>query len=328
MCSSRERIINFYVELNRALKENKWTSLPDKDRKHLRNSIGVMTIDVLNGYLFTAVVEDVLSWLHNKTSMDIPALRSLLLRAPQTYKLVKNITIIDDVKANTTMLSLEYTEIDTMTIVVPYQKGCELREHSEDELITLVERYYILQPGGGFFWSAPPELYKFLSRRDDNLLEVIEGFGSPLNHNNLDAYCSLYADDHTFGSIGNFFHQIIHRGNSSEIGYRRWIINPPFTSKIMVMVYEAIMSRMNHYPHDEYYLLLPEWAPSKLVNLLETKGTIIRLIGSCYRLYNHMTDEYFSPVNTIIMASLTPNDEFLQKAQDYILLQEAITTTY
>jgi hypothetical protein len=318
MANPREKIINFYIELNRSLQEPMWKGLSFVDQKHLRNSINIMTIEVLNGFLFTVVVEDTLSWLNKKTTIDIKYLRSLLLRPPQSYTLIKSLSVTDNDTDGVTIFSLAYTEIDTMKVVVREDKGAELKLHSYNELVALIERYYILQPDGGFFWSGPPDLYKFLALKQDGLIETVEGFGSPFNHNYLDAYCSLYPDDRSFGSIGNFFHQIVHRGNENDKGYRRWIINPPFTYKIIGMVYEAITLRMNYYPNDEYYFILPSWAPVKFLTMLETRGSVINLSSGTYKMYNHITNEYFYPMNSIIFASLSPNDQRLTDANIYI----------
>jgi hypothetical protein len=295
-----------------------WKALSQLDQKHLRNAINIMTIDVLNGFLFTVVVEDTLSWLHKKTSIDISYLRSLLLRPPQSYTLIKSLSVTNDDSKEITTFSLTYTEIDIMKVVVPIYKGNELKLHSYNELVPLIERYYILQADGGFFWSGPPDLYKFLALPEDGLIETIEGFGSPFNHNYLDAYCSLYPDDKVFGSIGNFFHQIVHRGNEKDEGYRRWIINPPFTYKILGMVYEAVTLRMNYYPKDEYYFILPSWAPVTFLTMLETRGSVINLTRGTYKMYNHITNEYFYPMNNIVLASLASNDQRLMEANMYI----------
>jgi hypothetical protein len=322
--NTREKIITFYVELNRALSDPKWTSLSSKDARHLRNSINTMTLDVMNGEMFTIAAETSLSWLRSKTSIDIPALRTLLLRPPQKYQLIRKLTIVeaDDV----INFVLKYTEIDDMIITVPTEIARSLiGESNITELTKLVERYYILQPDGGFFWSAPPQLYQSFMTKDTDCIEVIEGFGSPFNHNSLDQCCSLYNDDKSFGMISNFFAEITNRGNLSESGYRRWVINPPVTFQIMNMIYDAISVRMNSFPNDEYYFLLPDWAPYNLINLLEVRGTVERLTGGCYHIYNHLTREYITPSNNLIFASTIPNDSRVSGGLELILTHEAQT---
>jgi len=320
MNNDRERIINFYVELNRSLEAPKWVKLSDKDKKHIRNALSILTVDVLNGCLFTVAVEDSLTWIGNKTKVDTSSLRSLLTKPPQIYKLIKQLNVINDERKNITTFKLMYTEIDILYIDVPLEKGLELMRYPEKELISMVERYYILQPNGSIFWSSPPEMYKFLSIKDDECIEVVEGFGSPLNNCEIDAYCSIYDDDKVFGSIGNFFDQISTRGNINDMGYRRWLINPPFTRKIMDMVYEAVTSRMNYYPKDEFYFILPYWAPIRLLDLLETRGTVMELKPGSYRLYNHLTGEYFKPPVELIFASLKADDTRLADASIFMTM--------
>lgn len=318
MALPRERIINFFLELNRTLRDEKWTSITDEDQRKLRNAIDTLAMEVLNGYLFTAVVEDILSWLYRRTRVDIPALRILLLRPSNTYELLRRLTILDDDYQETTTFKLEYTHTDDMSITVPYSKGLDLKKYNIDELVKLVERYYILNPNSKYSISGPPEFYHHLSSRDDDLIEVVEGFASPFDHNYLDVYCSIYEDDHVFGSSGNFFQQIIHKGNFGEDGYRRWVLFPPFTMKIINMLYEAVMSRMNYYHDDEYYFILPEWIPDTFINLFETRGTRINLEAGTYRLYDHMREEYVTPLYGIVLASLKPNDKLLYDSLKFI----------
>lgn len=319
--NGREKIITYYIELNRALKEDIWASLNPKDLRHLYNSINGMTIDVLNGEMFTIAVENALSWLKFRTSIDVISLRNLLLRPPQKYNIIREFSYVE--YENHTDLKVRYTEIDNMVISVPNRVAKRLLQSSVEDLTSLVERYYILQPDNGFFWSAPPELYRNLSTRDPGLIEIIEGFGSPFNHNNLDHCCSLYKDDMIFGMIGNFFQEVTNRGTIGETGYRRWIINPPFTIRVMRMVYEAISVRLNSFPHDEYYFILPDWAPMDLVNFLEVRGTVERLIGGCYYIYNHLNDEYITPSNNLIFASTIANDPKIYQGMSFILSEDA-----
>jgi hypothetical protein len=147
--------------------------------------------------------------------------------------------------------------------------------------------------------------YERLSHSEE-ACEVIEAFASPFN-NNLDLYCSLYPEDSEFGSIGDFFTVISTRGVGEGIVStcrRRWVINPPFTNTIFVQVCDAISKRMNMAPEDEYYFLMPEWPSSALYALIREHGTMTKLVGGTYLIYDHINGTYISPFVDMIFGTI------------------------
>lgn len=308
---NRDKIILRNLQLNKALNSGYWIKLGKEDRKHLVNAIGTMNIDVLNKMPFTLCVTNVITFLKKKSSkINIRELNSLLLSPPKPVQLIKKLRILPI--GNMVTFSLQYTEDDFINITIPHERSLILQKATEENLICLIERYNFLPNSPNYFWSIPPETYKILSERNDDFVEVIEGFASPFN-NNIDVYCSLYKSDKVFGSIGNFFDNILTRGNDDENLKRRWIINPPFTNNIMSMVHDAIMVRLNTFPDDEYFFLLPNWTTHKLIELLSLRGKMQILPTKEYKLYNHLSGEYiYPPVDMIFayMGSSNDNDFF------------------
>lgn len=314
---SREKIILRNLQLNRTLTNSYWSKLSKEDRKHLINAIGSMNIDVLNKMPFTLCVTNVITFLRKKApKINIRELNTLLLSPPKPIQLIRKLRILP--LGNLVTFSLQYTEDDFINITVPHDRAVILQKQEEENIVRLIERYNFLPNSPNYFWSIIPEAYQILSEPNENILEIIEGFSSPFN-NNIPIYCSLYKSDKNFGAIGNFFDTILLRGNEGE--KRRWIINPPFTNNILSMVHDAIMVRLNTFPDDEYYFLLPNWPTSKLVELVGLRGRIKILENSKYKLYNHLLGEYISPPIDMIFAYMGPAEN-----QENLLFELTLNT--
>lgn len=305
---NREKIILRNLQLNRSLNSGYWSKLAKEDRKHLVNAIGSMNIDVLNKMPFTLCVTNVITFLRKKApKINSRDLNNLLLCPPKSMPLVRKLRILP--LGNLVTFSLQYTEDDFINIAVPHERALILQNNSEENLIRLIERYNFLPNSPNYFWSITPDAYKALTTNAKDISEIIEGFASPFN-NNIELYCSLYKSDKNFGSIGNFFDTILLRGMENQsvedFSVRRWIINPPFTNNILSMVHDAIMVRLNTFPDDEYYFLLPDWPSHKLIELLQLRGKVVVLESGKYKLYNHLVGEYIFPPISMIFAYMGP----------------------
>lgn len=200
-------------------------------------------------------------------------------------------------------------EDETIQITLPKQKAKELLKFDENTLISLIERYDFLRPTSGFFWSIHPRVYEFLSstpNKEGNYpIEVIEGFASPYN-NNLPRYCSVYASDKCFGSMGNFFDVIETAGDQNETGYRRWIVNPPYTSFVIERTRIAIENRLNSFPDDEFYFLLPAWfSPTlQLIETITLRGMGLVLKEGDHQIYDHISGTSLTPPISLFVGYL------------------------
>lgn len=189
---------------------------------------------------------------------------------------------------------------ESVQITLPRSRAKELLKFDPEDVISLIERYDFLRPSSGFFWSIHPRVYQFLAScpnsKGEYPIEVIEGFASPYN-NNLPKYCSVYAADSPFGSLGNFFDVIETLGDPSDTGYRRWIINPPYTSFVIERTRIAIENRLNSFPDDEFYFLLPAWfSPTlQLIETINIRGMGLVLNEGEHQIYDHVAGVSLTP---------------------------------
>ncbi len=266
----------------------------------MKSSFAICILDFFNGFSIEESLWNTKKFIHKKCGIPYPKLDSLfeldLNKLPQVTK--RSLTTKTRLNEVEFVMQYSYTDssTDDVSLGLPKTKALALlRDHTDQEVMNLIERYNFFSPQLGFFWSIHPEVYQVLSQKPENCLEVIEGFASPLN-NNLELYCSAFETDKNFGSIGDFFDTIQNRGESREESkYRRWIINPPYTNSIFEKVLSAVKARLNDFPDDEFYFLLPSWESVSLIDEIMQRGYLRKLPGFKYRLFDHISEASISP---------------------------------
>lgn len=283
---------------------------PDITRK-LTNALVTSFINMENGLPFEKAIDSAVSFISTRSQSNFnKSYLHQMFKFPDWVKGIKPEDVSFPIELvyvknrpnmnNTAKLVVKYSDWDEVDVVIPTEKVEKfLRENSSDEIAELIGRYNFLCPTSGYFWSIHPEVYKMFEVEDcpdtaNPLIEVIEGFSSPYN-NNLAKYCSLYSEDEAFGSVGNFFGQIRDRGEQGESGYRRWIINPPYTNYVIDRMYEAISVRMGRFPNDEFYFMLPWWPQLRLITNIKTRGIGHHFACKSYRIFDHLEGTEISP---------------------------------
>lgn len=117
-------------------------------------------------------------------------------------------------------------------------------------------------------------------------LDPIELFGSPLNTQY--EYCSPFAIERNFGSLGNFF------GKVKLPGDRNYIANPPFDEKIMDKTVEKIKNMLIEISDINVLLILPAWDNfSAIEKIKELNSSVFsRYLSDKLKFYNHYSDSY------------------------------------
>ena len=144
--------------------------------------------------------------------------------------------------------------------------------------------YNILGLNSGIFWGLLPQVYNLFINNNS-----MECFASPFNHT-LNNYYSLLDIDKQYGSQGNFF------DNFMESKYTTYIMNPPFTSDIILKMFDYIKNKLDV---DKccIYLYIPAWNDinDPFYDEIKKKYTIIKhnLIPSKSYVYNYIKEERF-----------------------------------
>lgn len=272
--------------------------------RKINNALATAFINIANGMEFNKAIDDAVEFITARSPITKEELTGLIFPSnlyDPNGSMGSEITPLElmcNKKALDVNLTIKYSEGDSLHLTLSCDKFSELMKKStSDNIIALIERYSFLCPTSGFFWSIHPDVYAlFETPGVGEPLEIIEAFSSPFN-NNLEKYCSLFQEDQLFGSQGNFFTEIRTRGSETEpeTSFRRWIINPPYTNYVIDRMFEAISMRMNRYPEDEYYFLLPWWPQLQIISKIESRGVGYRLTSGRYRIYDHLKKETFSP---------------------------------
>lgn len=287
------QVIEWNMHMIRRLREHPWNKLKGKDAKNMRNAIACVCIDSLNGLDMNSAIQRAITWLKNHTSVPFASISELFHSSPD--HLGKCTLSILNTKREMTILRLKYSESYYFQLAIPTQRALSLQQVSTSSLSALIERYSFIYTSPRFFWSISPDAYKVLENFSG---DVVEAFASPFN-NNLKGYCSLYPEDILFGALGNFFDVIA----SPSTTRKRWVINPPFTNTIFTRVHDAIVEHMKT-SDDEYYFLMPEWPSSTLYQFIQHRGTMIKLEGGKYIIYDHLNNDYISPFVDMIFGSI------------------------
>lgn len=318
MSNSKILIWHYYVitEFERKCKYNNMTP---KQKTKITNSINIMFMNVANGADLYKCIYESISFILKNSPFDENTLQDIIFPrnvCKETVDIPGREIIIKIMGGcvSFTILCGNGMKIKLMLTASKYYflMGKENKSHLAD----LIERYYSFG-FKGLFWSLHPEIFRAFEKDGTNFLNI-EGFASPFN-NNLQKYCSLYPADKKYGSIGNFFIIIenyelpsVKSPNMSSpkaLAYTedyydecfdddefdergvRWIINPPYTSIVLTMVYEAVKRRRQEHPEDEFVLMLPNWDYLKLYKYAVEEGEMLHFDASKYRMYDHMTQE-------------------------------------
>lgn len=109
-------------------------------------------------------------------------------------------------------------------------------------------------------WGVPFEAAR---RLYEDFGVKYEGFASPLNSRLMTfegtAFCSLFEDtDAAFGSIGSFF-----EAGRTVGGEGAWMVNPPYTEKLLAAAAAIVLERAAAEPEYEAYFMCPRWTDSE-----------------------------------------------------------------
>lgn len=287
----------------------------------LMNTIGALTCNVLNGADMKEEIAKSVAFITKRIAISPEQLTVMFNSA--RYLCVKERILEVIPSEKTTRFVVRYKQLntrgniesDSIDIVLPRDKADNILKFPDEEIIALLERYNFLCPNSGYFWSIHPRLYECFGdigfAEGPEIIEVIEGFASPYNHN-LPKYCSPYPADTIFGSLGNFFDVIKTRGDPKEDRgkVRRWIINPPYTEHMLNRTRTAIENRLNSFPQDEFYFLLPDWE-TPLYKTIKTRGLGVVLEPKEYEIFDHIQGIPLSPPVKLFLGYLksTPVDE-------------------
>lgn len=166
--------------------------------------------------------------------------------------------------------------INSIVLKLGREKIAELSRYDSHHVVLPMILRYETMVSGGQQWSLPAAQYDYLYTNYD---VRFEGFASPLNSGlsgKKDAkFCSLFAEDDIFGSIGNFFDQtlyeeqdllslksveaaiddVLHETTEDTINVayekkenakRHWVVNPPFVEDIMIRVVDKIIHDLDY----------------------------------------------------------------------------------
>jgi hypothetical protein len=151
---------------------------------------------------------------------------------------------------------------------------------------------------------------------------IIEGFASPFNHN-IEDYCSLFPEDKTCGSLGNFFSVIkTHKPVKPTV----WICNPPFVLRIIDKMEEAARNRLEFYLDDIFFFMLPSWSGVSIYQYLEENGVLAELEPEKYAVYDHSHAKYVHPPLNMKFGAVAGNNvdiRIVQSMMDSILTRFA-----
>lgn len=189
-------------------------------------------------------------------------------------------------------LRVQIDKETSIGIELPLERYEEILSYElpDNKMIHFIERYSFIMPELGFFWSIHPDGYEIIrTKHNKNTARIIEGFASPLNHN-LDEWCSVYQLDTELGSLGTF-QDVIKNTVTPKDKSIRWTVNPAYTELLIDISHRAIMDRMERYPEDEFFLLLPGWPDPPIIEWIIKNGECWYLEGTTYRVYDHIADE-------------------------------------
>lgn len=181
--------------------------------------------------------------------------------------------------------------IDTVLSKIPSKIMDNLLiKATDEEIISLILRYYILLLNEGLFLSVDLELYESLQL--SSTLPVVKCYASPFD--NSFSYCSLFEEDETFGAYPRF-EEYVERLNIPC----RLLVNPPYTVRSITTCIEKLISYMTRCG-GEFILMLPvmiNFEPiDRILEYPGTRGTI--LLKDRYTLYTAIGDsEIIAPMN-------------------------------
>ncbi len=130
-------------------------------------------------------------------------------------------------------------------------------------VVPMLLNYNNVSISGGQQWSVPPKFFELIYKRWN---VFFEGFASPLNSRALGTekgkFFSLFPSDIPFGSMGNFFENILNV--KSKTG--NLIVNPPFERNIIDKLIEMIPLLQDIF--DCIFVILPDWKDMPSIKVL------------------------------------------------------------
>ena len=148
----------------------------------------------------------------------------------------------------------------------------------------LVSRYYPVLLTDGLFLGIDPRVLIALESSSKN--PTIECYASPFNHTLLN-YCSLFREDHVYGSLPRFDEYI------KYVDYPcRLFLNPPYTPAAIQICIDSLLIYVRKH-RGEFICLLPlMYNYEPLDRLLAHPNTHRRVLDpGTYTLYSFTTDK-------------------------------------
>ena len=263
-----------------------------KSLRETRSIFQGIIIDMMNGGDQRNGIVNAIRLISNRMKLDRKDVEKCL-EWPSDYEVPDfEKKFHHDRGSDRSVFKVEFDIDRKISIELPITRYDEIMERglSEERMIHFVERYSFLSPELGFFWSVHPEGYEIIrSRKDQNTHRVIEGFASPLNHN-LEEWCAAYESDKELGSLGTF-QNVIRSTVTPEGKSIRWTVNPAYTDLLLDISHREVMARMEKYPEDEFFMLLPGWHDPPIIEFLVKNGECWFLEGGTYRVYDHLAGQ-------------------------------------
>jgi len=166
-----------------------------------------------------------------------------------------------------------------------------INKSSRETFYKLMLYYIILDYERILFIGPDPQLYNYF----DKNYKVVECFASIFNHTCKNFY-SLLDIEMEYGSKGNFFDKFL------KDEYKMYLINPPYTEKILLNVFELIIQKLKIVKQEIIIIMyLPNWTDifhKLLPNLKYYKKYKLK----SHQVFNHYTEELNCRyLNTVII---------------------------